>query len=146
MNVTIRTVRKEEISAVYEIERLSFKNPYPRSFLESLLILANDLFIIAEISDNIVGYAVALLRGDELGHIVSIAVHPDFRGQGIGSTLLRELLKRLREKGAHFARLEVRISNQVAIKLYRKFGFREVYVIPNYYPDGEACYVMVKEL
>lgn len=144
--VIIRTVRREEISSVYEIERISFKQPYPQSFLESLLIIAGDLFLVAKVKERVIGYAVALLRGGVLGHVISIAVHPDFRKRGVGAALLKELLSRLRSKGAQFVRLEVRISNRAAIKLYKKFGFKEIYLVPNYYPDGEACYVMVKEL
>lgn len=144
--VIIRTVRREEISSVYEIERISFKQPYPQSFLESLLIIAGDLFLVAKVKERVIGYAVALLRGGVLGHVISIAVHPDFRKRGVGAALLKELLGKLRSKGAQFVRLEVRISNRAAIKLYKKFGFKEIYLVPNYYPDGEACYVMVKEL
>lgn len=146
MTVVIRKARKEELSTIYEIERLSFKEPYPRPFLESLLVLANDLFLVAEIDKRIVGYAVAVIRERFMGHVISIAVHPNFRRRGIATALLRELLNKLRNRRARFVRLEVRITNKAAIKLYKKLEFREVYVIPNYYPDGEACYVMVREL
>ena len=146
MDITIRRARREELSVIHEIERLSFKKPYPRPFLESLLILANDLFLIAEVEGRVVGYAVAVIREEVMGHIISVAVHPNFRRRGVATALLSELLNRLRSKGARFVRLEVRITNRAAIKLYRKFKFKEVYVIPNYYPDGEACYVMVREL
>lgn len=144
--IIIRVAKLSDIPQIYDIEVRSFKSPYPISLLTSLLIIAQDLFLVAELKSKIVGYVIALLRGKRMGHIVSIAVHPEYRGRGLGKILLREILKKLRSKGAIFVRLEVRVSNKVAISLYEKMGFWKVYEIPRYYQDGESCYVMVKIL
>ncbi|BAA80963.1 N-terminal acetyltransferase [Aeropyrum pernix K1] len=82
-----------------------------------------------------------------VGHLVSIAVRPGFRGRGIGSKLLSatvRVMKNVYRVDAIF--LEVRVSNMPAIRLYEKFGFRKVRRIKGYYRDGEDAFVMVKRL
>ncbi len=91
--------------------------------------------------------AVKRQLGEErvVGHLVSIAVLREYRGMGIGSALLRETLKAVKEEyGAEAIYLEVRVSNYTAIRLYEKHGFRKVRLIRSYYRDGEDAYVMVK--
>lgn len=82
-----------------------------------------------------------------VGHLVSIAVREPFRGMGIGSSLLSETLSVMkRVYRAESIYLEVRVSNERAIRLYEKFGFRKARIIKGYYSDGEDAYVMVKRL
>jgi len=142
----VRGARPDDLPRIVDIERQSFKHPYSPRLMASLMALAGDLFVVYEVGGEVIGYAVALLREGRLGHIMSIAVDPGHRRRGVGTALLSELLRRLKEKGALVARLEVRVSNEAALRLYRKLGFKEIYVMPDYYPDGEACYVMVKWL
>lgn len=145
MDIDIRSARLEDLEQIYRIEIESFKIPYPLEYLYLLLSLAGDLFIVAVRCDEIVGYAVGLLRIDNIGHIVSIAVANKYRRRGIGKRLLQELERRLKDKGAKRFRLEVRVSNRIAINLYLKLGYRIDRVIPRYYPDGEDAYLMIKD-
>lgn len=145
MDIGIRSARLEDLEQIYRIEIESFKIPYPLEYLYLLLSLAGDLFIVAVRCNEIVGYAVGLLRIDNTGHIVSIAVANKYRGRGIGKRLLQELERRLKDKGAKRFRLEVRVSNRIAINLYLKLGYRIDRVIPRYYPDGEDAYLMIKD-
>ncbi|MEB3851455.1 MAG: ribosomal protein S18-alanine N-acetyltransferase [Desulfurococcales archaeon] len=79
-----------------------------------------------------------------VGHLVSIAVLEEYRGRGVGSALLSETIRSLRDHyGVESIYLEVRVSNERAIRLYEKFGFRKVRIIKKYYMDGEDAYVMV---
>jgi len=142
--VIIRRVTLKDLAIVFEIEKLSFRDPYPLDLLHTLAILNNETFLVAVHNEKVVGYVIGTLRWDIVGHIINIAVHPDFRGRGIGKALMIEVMKELRRKGAKIFRLEVRVSNVVAQKLYESLGFRKSYTIPNYYSDGEACYVMFK--
>lgn len=75
-------------------------------------------------------------------HIVTIAVQPDWRGRSIGEWLLLALLALGREEGAQTAALEVRVSNQVALRLYRKLSFAEVGYRRHYYPDREDARIL----
>ncbi len=83
----------------------------------------------------IIGLAGMWLMVDQI-HISTIAVHPDWRGLGLGEWLLVNLLEAGQPLGAETATLEVRPSNHAAIALYRKYDFREVGRRPHYYPDN----------
>jgi len=91
---------------------------------------------------SIVGFAGLWLMVDE-SHITTIAVHPDYRGQGVGETLLSALVGISYDIGARMVTLEVRVSNTVAQNLYRKYGFKEAGVRRRYYSDNhEDAYIM----
>ncbi len=80
-------------------------------------------------------------------HIVTIAVQPGWRGRSIGEWLLLALLALGREEGAQTAALEVRVSNEVARRLYCKLNFAEVGYRRRYYPDKEdACILELADL
>lgn len=88
-----------------------------------------------------------LSEPQKVGHLVSIAVLAPYRNRGIGSRLLAESIKIVRDiYGAVSMYLEVRVSNIVAINLYEKFGFKKVRIARSYYSDGEDAYIMVKRL
>ncbi len=142
--VCIREVSLGDLSEVYEIEKLSFKDPYPLDLLHTFAVLNSDTFLVAVKDGRVVGYVIGVLRWDVIGHILNIAVHPCYRRKGLGELLMREIMDVFRKKGARVFRLEVRVSNLAAQRLYEKLGFKKEYTIPNYYSDGEACYVMFK--
>lgn len=85
---------------------------------------------------SIVGYAGLWLMVDE-GHITTIAVHPGFRGRGLGELLLHGLIDRAMAIGARWLTLEVRVSNHVAQQLYRKYTFKEMGIRRRYYSDND---------
>ncbi len=96
---------------------------------------------------KVVGYAVATLeRVADSAQLLNLAVDRKFRGKGIGSLLLREIIKRVREDGASKLFLQVRVSNSQAIKLYLNFNFQIECILPKYYHDGEDAYLMSKKL
>ena len=91
---------------------------------------------------TIVGYAGLWLMTDE-AHITTIAVDPSVQGYGIGELLLLGLIDRAKQIGARWLTLEVRVSNEVAQNLYRKYTFKEMGVRRRYYSDnGEDALVM----
>ena len=142
LNLVFRSVQARDLPAIYEIEKTSFKEPYPPSFIDTLAHLNPETFLVAEENDRIVGYVVAMLQGDSLGHIISIAVSPNHRRRGVGSALALRLLDALKKLGAKSVRLEVRRSNVVAQRFYKKLGFKKACAIKNYYRDEDA-YVFV---
>jgi ribosomal-protein-alanine N-acetyltransferase len=88
---------------------------------------------------------VAWMIVDEI-HIATIATHPDFRKQGIGSSLLSHVLRSAQEEGAVASFLEVRESNLAAQEMYLKFGYIESGRRENYYrDDGEDAILMTLE-
>jgi ribosomal-protein-alanine N-acetyltransferase len=91
---------------------------------------------------SIIGYAGLWLMTDE-AHITTIAVDPDFQGNGIGELLVLALIDRAKQIGARWLTLEVRVSNEVAQRLYEKYTFKEMGIRRRYYSDnGEDALVM----
>jgi ribosomal-protein-alanine N-acetyltransferase len=84
---------------------------------------------------SIVGFAGLWLMVDE-SHITTIAVHPQYRGRGVGELLLSSLIGISYDIGARVVTLEVRVSNAIAQNLYRKYGFHEAGIRRRYYSDN----------
>jgi ribosomal-protein-alanine N-acetyltransferase len=100
---------------------------------------------VAEMDGHIAGMLVLWLLVDE-AHIATIAVHPEFRRQGIGERILIETLRAAYAEGARRAFLEVRAGNGVAQAMYRKYGFEVSGLRPHYYKDnGEDAVLMALE-
>jgi len=145
----IREAERADLLAVFRIEKDSFPQPWPFSAFE--MFLDEPGFLVAhdeEESEPVVGYVVAdavPAHGRPLGHVKDIAVHPDRRGEGIGATLLANVLGHLRTQQVGAVKLEVRPSNEPARELYREFGFTPKKTIPEYYDDGEDALVLTRE-
>src|SRR5512142_3542212 len=100
MNLLIRKMMLDDISAVVELDRISFSLPWPeRSFRFEIADNPASRCWVAEVDGRVVGMVVGWLLVDEI-HIATIATHPDFRRQGIGSKLLLHTLRRAMEDGA----------------------------------------------
>jgi [ribosomal protein S18]-alanine N-acetyltransferase len=141
--VVVGPMRFEDVAAVHEIERISFRTPWPAYAFEQEL-RGNRLahYLVARAGDRVVGFAGVWLMVDE-AHVTTFGVHPDWRRQGIGRQLLLNLVELARTIGARRMTLEVRASNDVAQALYRTYGFEEVGRRPRYYTDdGEDALVM----
>ena len=113
-----------------EPERL--RRPFPLSLLPARSVAT----LAAPQQASIIGFAGLWLMVDE-AHITTIAVHPDFRGRGLGELELASLIDIAAQIGAKWVTLEVRVSNYVAQNLYRKYGFREAGMRHRYYSDNQ---------
>lgn len=141
--VLVEPMRPEDVPAVHEIERLSFRTPWPAYAFEQEL-RGNRLarYIVARAGDRVVAFAGVWLMVDD-AHITTFAVHPDWRRQAVGRRLLLNLAEVSVAIGARRMTLEVRVSNVVAQALYRSFGFEIVGRRPRYYTDdGEDALIM----
>lgn len=141
--VVVEPMSVDDVSAVHEIERLSFATPWPSYAFEQEL-RGNRLarYLVARAGDAIVGFAGVWLMVDD-AHVTTFAVHPDWRRQGIGRQVLVNLVELSVAIGARRMTLEVRASNEPAQALYRSFGFVVAGRRPRYYTDdGEDALVM----
>ena len=140
----IQKMTLEDIPTVLEIDRVSFSNPWPeRSYRYELTDNPAARLFVAKLDDGaVIGYLGYWLIGDEV-HISTFAVQPEFRMQGIGEDLLRSALAAAAEKGARVATLEVRESNDPAVKLYEKLGFEVVGSRPRYYRDNDEDAILM---
>lgn len=121
------------------------QDPVPESILGKLQSRVRRLFAEGAPDprgQEVVGYAGLWLMVDE-AHITTIAVREDRRGQGLGELLLGALADRALELRAAFLTLEVRASNLLAQRLYRKYGFHEVGLRRGYYTDNREDAVLM---
>ncbi|RJQ38280.1 MAG: ribosomal-protein-alanine N-acetyltransferase [Nitrospiraceae bacterium] len=143
--IIIRQMTKDDLSSVVEIERLSFTTPWSETLFFNELYKQRSIPKVAVIGDRIAGYICANHVADE-GHILNLAVHPDFRGKGIAKILVKHILEELKDTACRFLYLEVRASNNAARKLYEGFGFNVVGTRKIYYtePNEDAVIMMLR--
>ena len=136
-----RPMKLDDIPRVHEIDVLSFSLPWPeKSYLFELTENPSTLAIVAEIvpcgtSPVVIGMAVVWIVVDE-AHIATVAIHPEYRGNGYGKQLMAEMLHQSIQRGAVLATLEVRENNRLAQQMYTNFGFTTVGRRPRYYKDN----------
>ena len=138
----IRRMKENDLPAVRTIEALSFSNPWSDStFLGEIqnTPVSFPLVVVQKPSDKVIGYMIYWHIREDV-QVNNIAVHPDFRGKGIGEALMRHVIDKVRKNGATFMTLEVRPSNAAAVTLYQKLGFEILGTRKNYYtnPDEDA--------
>lgn len=133
---TIRPMRREDLPMVSLLDQLSFTEPWPaNTFAYELTTNYSICQVAVDLSGEILGAIIVWLVVDE-AHVATIAVHPDHRQKGIGAALLANALLIAAYRGAVTSLLEVRVSNQPALKLYERFGYHIVGVRKNYYQDN----------
>jgi len=164
---TVRPMEPGDVPIVAAIERLSFPTPWPTSsFLYELSNRTRSFYRVLLKAEGrgtasregrwrrwlrgvidrpeesrVIGYVGFRLQSAE-AHISTVAVHPDWRGNGLGELLLLTAIEQALELGSSAVSLEVRASNRAAQNLYRKYGFRFTSVHRGYYRDGEDAWLM----
>lgn len=152
-----REASEEDLLAVMNINRICLPENYTYGFFETILHSYPKSFLVAEVDGQIAGYIMCRVERVlsrfqrfkicKAGHVISIAVLPEYRRMGIASSLLKNAMKVLIEVyDCSEVFLEVRVSNTPAITLYEKLGFIKVDRIKKYYIDGEDAYLMAREL
>lgn len=131
-NRIVRNMRREDIEQVYAIETCLFSMPWSKEDFTSSIDHPQNMYLVVDNGGKIAGYCGLWSVLDE-GQITNVAVDPAFQNQGIGSLLIGELLRKGRERGLTAFTLEVRESNKYAIQLYKKYGFEEAGIRPNFY-------------
>ena len=151
----IRRSSRSDLPSVVEINAVSLPEHYSDYFFESILKELPESFIVAETNQKVVGYIMCKIEFGfsnfrklgfvKKGHVVSVAVLRDYRGKGIGRSLLVEAMNGLAGRKSDEIYLEVRASNDLAIKMYQSIGFLTKSRLHSYYRDGEDAYLMAFE-
>lgn len=141
-NIVINAMEKRHISDIARIEEMCFSSPWSEDAIGEELNNLHAHYFVAECDGIVCGYVGIHTVLDE-GYITNIAVDLNFRRQGIASKLLETLIAKMGE--LTFITLEVRVSNNPAIALYKSFGFEEVGVRKGYYTKpSEDALLMTK--
>lgn len=139
---TISEMRKGDITEISQIEKEYFSLPWSEKSLSEELGNPVARFYAARISEKTVGYIGAFNVGGEVS-ITNIAVKQEYRNRGIGSSLINFLKSKMQEEKAEFITLEVRESNETAITLYEKSGFKTVGKRKGFYENPKEDAVLM---
>ena len=152
----LRPFEHKDLNAVIEINRVCLPENYASYFFIDNFNNCPSGFLVSEIGGRVVGYIMCRmehgfseihkLRFARKGHVISVAVLPEYRMNGIAMALVNEAGNALAEQGCEEVYLEVRTTNTPAIRLYQKLNFDTTRTIPHYYFDGSDASVMAKEL
>lgn len=152
----IRNCEEKDLQFVININMITLPEHYSDYFFNSLLAELPEAFIVAEIKTQIVGYIMCKIEFGfsnfrklgfvKKGHVVSIAVLEAHQGKGIGTALMLEGINGVLIRKSDEIYLEVRVSNETAVQMYKKLGFIIKSRLKTYYRDGEDAFLMAKDL
>ena len=146
----VRPMLFTDLTEVAKLEETCFRDPWNYRMLSSSFTSgAYSGFVLVhedmEGNQQTVGYAF-MSAVYENGDLDKICVLPEYRKTGGGTMLMQAVIARAEELSVTDLFLEVRVSNEKAINLYKKFGFSRIAMRPNYYPDGEDAAVFRKRI
>ena len=143
----IRLMAEEDVESVSNIETQLFSKPWTKQDFLNSMSDRHNIYVVAENDQHeVVGYCGIWGVLDE-GQITNVAVRPEDQGKGIGYEMLQELIAIGRNEGLSQYTLEVRVSNEKAIRLYEKLGFEEEGIRKNFYdkPVEDAVIMWLRE-
>lgn len=128
----ILRMNETHVAQVAELEKICFSDPWSENSVASELKNPLSLWLVAMEGERLAGYIGSQSVEGE-ADMMNVAVHPDFRRQGVGQALIVALVENLKNNGVRSLTLEVRASNEGAIALYEKLDFAEIGRRPHYY-------------
>ena len=147
MTVEFRKLKLRDLGAIEDIERASYPTPWSRSMFAGELAKPSSICLGAidvEI-EQLVGYLI-ISRYVDAWHVMNLAVAHSHRRRGIATRLMERLFELTASDGRRGYTLEVRVSNEAAIKLYESLGFRARGIRRGYYTDNrEDALIMWKD-
>jgi len=152
----IRKFVPDDLQSVMQINRETLPENYSDYFFMDLYERFPGTFIVAEDEGRIVGYIMCRIEVGlsnlglgglvRKGHVVSVAVVPRARRKGVAQALINTSMEGMRFYKAKQCYLEVRVTNDAGVALYKKLGFEVSRTVRGYYSDGEDAHVMTKKL
>jgi ribosomal-protein-alanine N-acetyltransferase len=147
MMIEFRRLKLRDLSAIEEIERASYPTPWSRSMFAGELAKPSSICLGAVDAETgtLAGYLI-ISRYVDAWHVMNLAVADDYRRRGIATRMMERLFELTAGDGRRGYTLEVRISNDAAIKLYESLGFRARGIRRGYYTDNrEDALIMWKD-
>jgi ribosomal-protein-alanine N-acetyltransferase len=125
-------MRPADLSEVAHLEKELYAFPWSIGNFRDSVTAGYDCWTVTH-GEAVIGYAVLMIALDE-AHLLNIAVAPEWQNQGIGRAFLAHMVQVARDAACQIVYLEVRPSNLAARHLYRKLGFQQIAIRPEYYP------------
>ena len=148
MNWNIRAMTAADVPQVAAMERACFSDPWSEKSVASELENPLSCWLVALDGETVAGYVGSQTVLDETD-MMNIAVHPDFRRQGVARALILALIGELKKRGSRCLTLEVRASNEAAIAFYRKNGFSvigfDLYAYSNTGPERRKVRIKMRK-
>jgi len=142
--MTIENMTSAHVAQIAQLEKLCFSDPWSEKSIASELDSRLSCWLVALEGERVVGYVGSQTVIDE-SDMMNIAVHPDHRRRGVAENLVGRLSDALRLRGSKALMLEVRVSNEPAIRLYEKLGFVQVGRRPNYYRNPKEDALILRK-
>ena len=141
MKLRVKSASVTNLQRLYEIEKECFSSEaFSMEQLAFLLENPSSISLIALADNEIVGFIIGIvhegLKTENAGHVFTLDVAEKYRRKGIALRLLKELEKKFKEKNVEESILEVKLDNEAAKKLYKKFGYKEILCLKDYYGKG----------
>ena len=138
-------MKQEHVAQVAALEKICFSDPWSEKSVASELNNKLAYWLVA-LEENVVAGYIGSQTVMEETDMMNVAVHPDYRRKGIAEALVNGLVEALKEQGSRCLTLEVRASNEPAIRLYEKLGFLQIGRRPKYYRNPrEDALILRKE-
>jgi ribosomal-protein-alanine N-acetyltransferase len=145
--IEYRRLKLRDLNAIEEIERSSYPTPWSRSMFAGELAKPSSICLGAidtEVNE-LVGYLI-ISRYVDAWHVMNVAVADAYRRRGVASGLMEQLFEATARDGRRGYTLEVRVSNEAAIRLYERLGFKARGIRRGYYTDNrEDALIMWKD-
>ena len=144
-NIIFDGLKYNYLDSLFELEKLCFSIPWSKKLFENDISNKNAHYILAVLNGKVIGYCGLYKVLDE-ADITNIAVHPDFRRQGLAKRMLENIIEYCVVNKIDKITLEVRESNTSAINLYVKEGFKVVGERKNYYSDNRETAILMRRI
>jgi ribosomal-protein-alanine N-acetyltransferase len=143
-SIQVQRFERPDLDRVIQIEEASFgSEAWDRKLLLEYFRIAPQLFLVAKARRRIQGYSITVaLAGSRSAELVSLAVDPRARRQGVGRALMEATRVELRARNLKSWWLMVRTTNESAVRFYEKCGFVQVRLVKRYYGAGRDAWRM----
>ena len=144
--LTLEGFDPKKVERMTSLVKENFKKDYSKDLFFEMASLFPDKYLTVIDGDVLVGFLMGALTSPKEARILIFVVDKEHRNMGVGTKMLSTFVDRCRAKGTKRIRLEVKTTNEDAIRLYKKFGFKAVRILPRYYRDHSNGYMMYLDL